>query len=282
MQDFDFTIKHRPGVTHQNADTLSRFPLPTTEDGTSARMDEDEEEHTTGQASALLCRIGQTTTVMTLSAHAPAFIASRRIIAAITSLQGEYPTSNISDTSPTRDDLLGDCHNRSTAPRDSPPDNFHKQTRQAQTKLRHLANSWVESAENPLPNPTNNPQSHKSTMGTLDTSTLGDELHEDFRAGVIMVDLFGGMAAGLEAHLRAGTKIFKYIYVDIDDKARKMAKHRLNELNELHPDQLPRMAFSQAFTTLDQDVNKINRENLQQAGAANPLRRWVIVAGWPC
>ena len=134
MQDFDFTIKHRPGVTHQNADTLSRFPLPTTEDGTGARMDEDEEEHTTGQASALLCRIGQTTTVMTLSAHAPAFRASRRIIAAITSLQGEYPTSNISDTSPTRDDLLGDCHNRSTAPRDSPlmiftnkPD-MHKQT----------------------------------------------------------------------------------------------------------------------------------------------------------
>ena len=110
MQDFDFTIKHRPGVTHQNADTLSRFPLPTTEDGTGARMDEDEdeEEHTTGQASALLCRIGRTTTAITLSAHAPAFRASRRIIAAISSLQGEYPTSNMSDTSPTRDDLLGD------------------------------------------------------------------------------------------------------------------------------------------------------------------------------
>ena len=72
-----------------------------------------------------------------------------------------------------------------------------------------------------------------------------------------------------------------------------MAKHRLNELNELHPDQLQRKAFGQAFTTLDQDVNKISRENsrhsrhsrhsrLQQAGAANPLRRWVIVAGWPC
>ena len=125
-------------------------------------------------------------------------------------------------------------------------------------------------------------QNLKSTMGALNTSTLGDKLHEDFRAGVIMVDLFGGMAAGLEAHLRTGTKIFKYVYVDIDDKDRKMAKHRLNELHELHPDQLPRRAFSQAFTTLNQDVNKIDRENLLQAGAANPLRRWMIVAGWPC
>ena len=60
-------------------------------------------------------------------------------------------------------------------------------------------------------------QNLKSTMGALNTSTLGDELHEDFRAGVIMVDLFGGMAAGLEAHLRTGTKIFKYVYVDIDE-----------------------------------------------------------------
>ena len=59
MQDFDFTIRHRPGVTHQNADALSCFPLSTTEDGTGARMDEDEDEHTGSQASALLCRIGR-------------------------------------------------------------------------------------------------------------------------------------------------------------------------------------------------------------------------------
>ena len=34
IQDYDFDIRHRPGVKHQNVDALSRCPLPTTEDGT--------------------------------------------------------------------------------------------------------------------------------------------------------------------------------------------------------------------------------------------------------
>ena len=97
-----------------------------------------------------------------------------------------------------------------------------------------------------------------------------------------MVDLFGGIAAGLEANLRAGTNVYQYIYVDKDDTARKMAKHRLNELHELYPHQLPRRAFAQAFSSLPHDVNNISREHLLQAGAANPHRRWVVVAGWPC
>ena len=41
IQDYDFDIRHRPVVKHQNADALSRCPLPTTEDGTGARLDED-------------------------------------------------------------------------------------------------------------------------------------------------------------------------------------------------------------------------------------------------
>jgi hypothetical protein len=39
LSEYDFTVKHRPGIKHQNADALSRFPLPTEEDNTGARMD---------------------------------------------------------------------------------------------------------------------------------------------------------------------------------------------------------------------------------------------------
>jgi len=41
LQEYDFHIRHRPGAQHVNADVLSRHPLPTTVDGTGARLDED-------------------------------------------------------------------------------------------------------------------------------------------------------------------------------------------------------------------------------------------------
>ena len=39
LQQYQFTIEHRPGVKHQNADTLSRFPNPSDADCTEARLD---------------------------------------------------------------------------------------------------------------------------------------------------------------------------------------------------------------------------------------------------
>ena len=41
LQEYDFTIKHRPGVKHQNADALSRHPQESAEDNTGSRMDFD-------------------------------------------------------------------------------------------------------------------------------------------------------------------------------------------------------------------------------------------------
>jgi hypothetical protein len=41
MSEFDFDVAHRPGALHQNADALSRNPLPSAQDGSGARMDED-------------------------------------------------------------------------------------------------------------------------------------------------------------------------------------------------------------------------------------------------
>jgi hypothetical protein len=40
LQKYDFTIKHRAGVTHQNADVPSRYPQASTIDRTGARLDE--------------------------------------------------------------------------------------------------------------------------------------------------------------------------------------------------------------------------------------------------
>ena len=41
LQEYEFEIKHRPGIKHQNADALSRHPLPSATDRTGARLDRD-------------------------------------------------------------------------------------------------------------------------------------------------------------------------------------------------------------------------------------------------
>jgi hypothetical protein len=41
LQEYDFHIRHRPGVQHINADVLSRFPQPSSFDGTGAKLDND-------------------------------------------------------------------------------------------------------------------------------------------------------------------------------------------------------------------------------------------------
>jgi len=39
LQEFDFEVLHRPGITHQNADAVSRMPLPSPGDTSGARLD---------------------------------------------------------------------------------------------------------------------------------------------------------------------------------------------------------------------------------------------------
>jgi hypothetical protein len=38
LQEYEFKVIHRPGITHQNADTMSRRPLTTSEDFLEARQ----------------------------------------------------------------------------------------------------------------------------------------------------------------------------------------------------------------------------------------------------
>jgi hypothetical protein len=42
LQEYEFKVIHRPSITHQNADTMSRRPLITSEDFSEARQDFDQ------------------------------------------------------------------------------------------------------------------------------------------------------------------------------------------------------------------------------------------------
>jgi hypothetical protein len=42
LQEYEFKVIHRPGITHQNVDTMSWRPLTTSEDFLEARQDFDQ------------------------------------------------------------------------------------------------------------------------------------------------------------------------------------------------------------------------------------------------
>ena len=72
--------------------------------------------------------------------------------------------------------------------------------------------------------------------------------------GATVLELFGGMAAGLEMLLRNGVKVIQYYYCDHSPAARQVALHRLQWLTLSYPDQLPTEAWLDALTTFPQDI----------------------------
>ena len=63
LQEFNYTIRHRPGVTNQNADVPSRFPMPTTADTTGSRFDRDSDQYTGPLPKVVFGPIGSGTPV---------------------------------------------------------------------------------------------------------------------------------------------------------------------------------------------------------------------------
>ena len=53
LQEYDFVVQHRPGLQHQNADALSRFPDPHTRDGSTGTQLDPEEHIESGERPGL-------------------------------------------------------------------------------------------------------------------------------------------------------------------------------------------------------------------------------------
>ena len=198
---------------------------------------------------------------------------------------------NISDVAPTLEDLLGDCHDGPSSTHDNPGDDGHTPTLEMQAEIRQTANTWIAQAarQGACVHTTPSLSLEWEPRGegiaevvSLNTATLDDSIHEDMRTGIVMLDLFGGIGAGLEALLWTSTVIKRYIYVDKQAVAQRVMAARLEELHEHYPRQLPRSAFIEAFITLPQDATRISSTALTLAGATDEHVRWVVVAGWPC
>eukprot|EP00798_Chlamydomonas_sp_ICE-L_P025867 gene25867-biopygen20359 len=85
----------------------------------------------------------------------------------------------------------------------------------------------------------------------------------------------------LEAALRNGIQVNRYIYSDIAPAAQTAAHYRTQALTNLYSHLLKSYACDHAFTTLPQDVTKITPEQLMTA-SVNDQSQWLIIAGPEC
>ncbi|CAI7741424.1 unnamed protein product, partial [Closterium sp. NIES-53] len=71
-----------------------------------------------------------------------------------------------------------------------------------------------------------------------------------------LVELFGGIGAGLAAVLRAGVAVKEWIYVEKDGQVRKMAERHAKRLQKEHPELLEEAVISKAMagTLTDEKV----------------------------
>jgi site-specific DNA-cytosine methylase len=93
----------------------------------------------------------------------------------------------------------------------------------------------------------------------------------------VLLELFGGIGTGLAAVLQAGIKVQRYVYVDIDDAARQVAKHHSRGLRVQFPKLLTTTTLLSAFSSLTGDISLISEKDLHWLGHMD-----LVITGWPC
>jgi hypothetical protein len=201
-------------------------------------------------------------------------------------------SSFLDSFAPTPAALLAGHNGSITDAVDLPPDTIQPAAAWRKQELDKKALQWVHAAlpalsrlgqQQPLPGATTGePDSFGIRYSTqLRTAPVASTFFPAAAGGIVLLEPFGGLCAGLEMALRNGTAVKQYYYLDTNPASRQIAAHRLQQLMALYPLLLPANAVQGAFS-LPQDIRQLSTGDLITAGAATPKHPWLVVAGWPC
>ena len=200
LQEYDFTIRHRAGITHQNADVPSRYPQASDLDLTGARMD-------VVPAKAALNAIW-VSPAENWEQNAQWTVA----IAALTQQDGGVATDDAPQGIRTKD---ADRHARClhqvvhALNRATQQTSFNCEPPQSNTRVKQ------------------HPQGGKVACEELCMNSVASTFFTNAPKGVVLYEPFGGLCAGLEMLLRCGISVARYLYSDIDPVAQALAKVRM-------------------------------------------------------
>jgi hypothetical protein len=253
LQEYDFTIKHRPGITHQNADVPSRYPQASDLDLTEARLDIVPAKMALNTVWASPTQAWEQTAQWTVAMEA------------LQQQDGRFATDDAPQGIRTHDaERHAKClhqveHALTTATKQS---SFNCDPPQSYTRVKQHPQGGKVACEELRMN---------SVAATFTTAPKG----------VILYEHFGGLCAGLEMVLRCGIPVAKYFYSDNDPIAQSLARVRMEALHIQYGVLFPSKAFKSPFS-LPQDINLVSSDNLLKHGAYDQDTQWMVVAGWEC
>ncbi|CAI7924616.1 unnamed protein product [Closterium sp. NIES-54] len=94
---------------------------------------------------------------------------------------------------------------------------------------------------------------------------------------VTLVELFGGIGAGLAAALEASLRVKKWVYVELEPEVRRMAWKHAQMLQQRYPAQLTKEVLREAMQNKKWDMGQITKEDVDSWGKVD-----LLVAGWEC
>ncbi|GIL94242.1 hypothetical protein Vretimale_493, partial [Volvox reticuliferus] len=244
LQEYNFTIEHRPGIRHQNADTLSRNPRACSADNTGARLDEDL-EHAAELGPAPREALA---TVRAAWADNQLASASVHLTAAVAPFSEDF--------CPSPEEAILGWNGWRFEERAPPPEPTNPVKVRERRQLHSAAQEWFSTAKR---------------LGGLRDHCEGDtRLHNvgspffqyAMQRGITLYEPLGGACTGLESCLRNGIRVNRYLYSDTSPEARGVAAVRLAALTAAHPELLPPEAWRDAFSSLPADVKEVTREQL--------------------
>jgi site-specific DNA-cytosine methylase len=97
----------------------------------------------------------------------------------------------------------------------------------------------------------------------------------------VLLELFGGIGTSLAAVLQAGIKVQFYVYVDIDDATRQVAKHHSRGLRVRFPELLTTTALLSASSLLTDDISLISEKDLHWLGHVDLVIAGCLVKACP-
>ena len=268
LQEHDFAIEHRAGLKHANADVLSRFPRESESDVTGARLDEATcavafPSDPQGRAQALLAGRRPPSGIDEFCPKFTDLLKAGRAFhdPAYYAMEAMHDEVDGADELARRDDGSQQVKTVLAAALTDSRDKIR-----AAFEATHREAVKAVSSDHLLP---------------LDVGVVGRSFFPRARKrGVVLVELCGGIGAGIEACLLAGIPVRRYIYADIDSAARRVVMFRLANLSARFPKLFPPSAWEDPFC-LPQDVTRIT--NAQVAAALDGCKEQILVAaGWPC
>jgi hypothetical protein len=76
--------------------------------------------------------------------------------------------------------------------------------------------------------------------------------------------------------LQTGLKVKRYIYVDVDETARQVAKRHSRRLRTQFSEMLATRAIKTSFSTLIGDIALVSAEDIHRCGHVD-----LVIVGWP-